>query len=326
MIQYRKARKEEADDLLDFINYVFSLNQCPHDFKMIDPKMYASEYPFWKDHYVAMEDGHIRATIALTKEYDSKYGMTSGHIGQVSVHPYHRGKNYMRVLMNMAIEDMKKERYDYSILSGQRQRYGYFGYEPGDYRFRFEINATNIRHVLERKSPIVTIKKEEDKYSFWKDEKQVGTWEINRPIMEDESLIVDALGAYMDETEKKEICIEVPLYKADEAEIFARICENASVAAPWNLIQIFNFCNFIEIGLRKRAQAGLCDDGEMHLQVGKERFGLKVKDGQVSSFDLDQADCVDYFFQPSELQRMVLSMTATCTDKRFPRGWFPISL
>ena len=176
MVEYRKARKEEADDLLDFINYVFSQAHRPHDFKKYDPKMYDSEYPFWEEHYVAVDDGRIRATVALTqrKDKEDEDGLVYGYIGQVSVHPYHRGKNYMRVLMNMAIADMQKAGYDYSLLDGQRQRYGYFGYEPANYRYRFLIDSTNIRHVMAGKKPQVTMKKEDIGYSFNVGEKQVG--------------------------------------------------------------------------------------------------------------------------------------------------------
>ena len=33
MVEFRKARREDADDILDFINYVFSQAHRPHDFK-----------------------------------------------------------------------------------------------------------------------------------------------------------------------------------------------------------------------------------------------------------------------------------------------------
>jgi len=39
MVEYRRAKKEEAVELLDFINLVFSQNSRPHDFKKMFPHM-----------------------------------------------------------------------------------------------------------------------------------------------------------------------------------------------------------------------------------------------------------------------------------------------
>lgn len=41
MIEYRFAAPEHRADLIDFINYVFSQNSVPHDFKTLIPKVYA---------------------------------------------------------------------------------------------------------------------------------------------------------------------------------------------------------------------------------------------------------------------------------------------
>jgi len=324
MVEYRKARKEEADDLLDFINYVFSASHRPHDFKKLFPYTYDSDHPFWDEHYVVVEDGRIRATVQMVRIEEQENGQTyvRGNIEQVSVHPYHRGKNYMRALMGMAIEDMKKAGMDYSVLRGQRQRYEYFGYEPGNYRYLFQITATNIRHVMAGREPVVFLKKEDHGYSVWSEQKQVGFLEGERLVMEEYLLTADAIEAYFEETGKTELSIEADLYDVDWAENLSRICENVTII-PRSQVRIFNFRHFMEKGLRKRAQAGLCADGQITLQVDEERFGLWVKDGQVGSFDIDE---VEYIFEPLDLQRRILSLTASAADRCFPYGWFPISL
>ena len=64
MTEYRLARPQEEADVLDFINMVFSMHSQPHDFAALLPKVYA--HPgFARYHYVAVEDGHIRGTVAL---------------------------------------------------------------------------------------------------------------------------------------------------------------------------------------------------------------------------------------------------------------------
>ena len=71
-------------------------------------------------------------------------------IGSVSVHPDSRGCGYMKILMNMALEDMKKEGVHLSCLGGNRQRYEYFGYTPCGQKISYEINSENVKHSLKK--------------------------------------------------------------------------------------------------------------------------------------------------------------------------------
>ena len=116
MVEYRKARAEDAADILDFINYVFSQAHRPHDFKKLNPRMYASDYPFWEDHYVAVENGKIRGTLSVTR-----------------------------------IERERAGGFDLAELNGLRQRYEYFGYTQGDCRLRARITPTNVRQMFRRR-------------------------------------------------------------------------------------------------------------------------------------------------------------------------------
>ena len=64
MTEYRMARPGEEEDILDFINLVFSQAHEPHHFDRLIPKVYghAGHAPL---HAIALEDGHIRAAIGL---------------------------------------------------------------------------------------------------------------------------------------------------------------------------------------------------------------------------------------------------------------------
>ena len=64
MLEYRIARPEEEADILDLINLVFSQTRIPHHFDQLIPKVYA--YPGYAPyHYIAVEDGKIRACVAV---------------------------------------------------------------------------------------------------------------------------------------------------------------------------------------------------------------------------------------------------------------------
>lgn len=144
----RKGSLEDAEDIIDFANYVFSQDSCPHDFKELLPKLYSSERNYAPYHYLIKDTDKIKAMIcALPIDYQTPMQvLKTACIGTVSVHPYARGKGYMKVLMEQILEDMKTEGYSFLFLGGQRQRYEYFGFTPSGVQLEFTITTTNIRH------------------------------------------------------------------------------------------------------------------------------------------------------------------------------------
>lgn len=151
MAIYCTAAPEERADIVDFINYVFSQAHCPHDFKTLLPKVYGDgEHRTEATHYLVKEEGRIKALIAQCFLPVSAAGipLTYGLIGSVSVHPYTRGAGYMKQLMKNALEDAKAKGADLIVLGGQRQRYGYFGFENAGVQFAFAVTEANIRHCF----------------------------------------------------------------------------------------------------------------------------------------------------------------------------------
>jgi len=323
MVEYRRAKKEEAVELLDFINLVFSQNSRPHDFKKMFPHMYNDTYPYWNDHLVAVEDGKILGTVAICdKFYDvADMKLKCGRIEQVSVHLYHRGRGFMKTLMNMAVEDMKKSGCDYSSLGGQRQRYEYFGYSQGNSRWFFSVNATNIRHKMQGREPLLTYK---DGELYNSDGIKVGVIDNYGYTLDDLSLTVDALAAFFKATGNGSVNYSTPPHDIGRIAELSRIAENTSYGY-YGMVQIFNFRRCLEAGLRLRANAGLCENGEVTIKVGDEIFGIRVCDGKAETFDCDTYECE---FEPYELQELALSQCAYIVsgESRIPRGWFPITL
>lgn len=150
MTEYRLARPEEENDILDFINFVFSQAHRPHDFRALLPKVYA--HPgFSQYHVVAVENGRIRGTVALlplTLRVSGGDTLSVGYIGSVSAHPYDKGAGHMKKLMNLTLENAEKAGYDLLTLGGQRQRYAYFGFERAEMHRTFRLRTPNVRHAL----------------------------------------------------------------------------------------------------------------------------------------------------------------------------------
>jgi predicted N-acetyltransferase YhbS len=129
---------------------VFSHAHGPHDFPALLPKLYRRGAFMDGIHYVAREDGRIKAVVGAYPLFMDVRGMAvpGRGIGMVSVHPYCRRRGFMKALMGAALEDMKRDGVVFSCLGGQRQRYEYFGYTPAGTVCRFDCSADNIRHTL----------------------------------------------------------------------------------------------------------------------------------------------------------------------------------
>ena len=141
-----KGAANDYDDIIDFGNLVFRL-----DFKSLLPKLYDGHPEKAQCHHLAKEGGRIKAMVGnfpLSLQAAGKSLKAYG-IGTVSVHPYSRGKGYMKVLMKNAVAEAKQNDGDFMVLSGQRQRYEHFGFTRCGVQLRFDYNQSNKRHLKE---------------------------------------------------------------------------------------------------------------------------------------------------------------------------------
>lgn len=141
--------KCDNEGLVDFLNYVFGMNGDETGFYKLLPKLYKPEYHPEDYNFIVTEDGRLRAAVgAYPFAVRVKGELLKGiGIGNVAVHPMHRGKHYMVDCMNLALEDTIKNGADFAALSGRRQRYSYFGFEPAGVCGAFNLNKHNLRHV-----------------------------------------------------------------------------------------------------------------------------------------------------------------------------------
>jgi predicted N-acetyltransferase YhbS len=151
-VTYDRAAVTDYDEVIDLGNYVFSAAHAPHDFPLLLPKLFRREYFMEGIHYLAREDGRIKAVVGaypLTLNILGEKLFGRG-VGMVAVHPYARSRGYMKALMGNLLEDLRKDGMAFSCLGGQRQRYEYFGYARTGTRIVFECRAVNVRHTLGR--------------------------------------------------------------------------------------------------------------------------------------------------------------------------------
>ena len=145
----------DFDEAMDFLNLVFGAGR-PQDFEQLLPDIYRSTERHMRCNYAIRPDGHIRAIVGMFPkvwQVGSKVLRVAG-IGGVSTHPTWRGRGFMSQLMNRCGAEMKEQGYHLSWLGGQRQRYGYFGYERCGVKVQCTVRVANVRHGFKRPSPI----------------------------------------------------------------------------------------------------------------------------------------------------------------------------
>jgi len=140
----------DFEETMDFLNLVFGAHS-PHDFARMLPAIYRPTDPLMACNYAIRKNGHIRAVVGM---YPIEWRMGDARlrasgVGAVSTHPNYRRTGMMKALMNHCVGLMREQEYHLSCLGGQRQRYGYFGYERCGSACSFTVNRSNIRHCFD---------------------------------------------------------------------------------------------------------------------------------------------------------------------------------
>lgn len=137
---------------LDFLDTVFFLKENGEkytEFLSLLPKLYKEECNHCEKNYIVSENGEWKGAVGLYFDEVDVCGnmLKCGGIGNVAVSKDSRGKGYMKDCLNLAINKAVEENADFMALGGQRQRYGYFGFEPIGIDCTFAFNKINFVHT-----------------------------------------------------------------------------------------------------------------------------------------------------------------------------------
>lgn len=148
-IEIGRADASQYQQLMSVLDTSFDFQEGDERFIHLLPKLYRPEYKPWENNVCVFEDGEIRAAVGL---YYGTYHVCGtplryGGIGNVAVLPEARGKGYMKLAMQAAIQEMTENGTAFCVLDGQRQRYRYFGFDNAGACFVYHVTKTNLRHI-----------------------------------------------------------------------------------------------------------------------------------------------------------------------------------
>lgn len=150
MLEYRKARREEREEYLEFADLVFGFTNTERNFEAFIPKVYGKDVESAHMQYIAKDERGIVGLVATLPQKMHAEGeiLKTGYVGTVSTHPKARGEGHMKKLMRLSMEEMRENGTDIAFLGGQRQRYQYFGYHQAGMEYHIHIGMSNVCHAL----------------------------------------------------------------------------------------------------------------------------------------------------------------------------------
>lgn len=249
VINIERGSKKDKEDIIHFIDFVFSKASRPHDFASMLPKLFSEGAEKEDLAYIIKADKRIEAVayaVPLKVSTGSNVCLTGKCIGAVAVDPSGRGKGYMKAIMEKINEDILKEGYDFAVLGGQRQRYEYFDYTPAGFLKNIYISPTNIQHGLKNSNG--------KKYSFL-------------PLQENEAYLEEAFCLYQHNISRCYGCVR---QKAEFVDIL-----NSWYFKPYVILEDNHFtgyCNcFLKEGILQINEICLENPGEL-LPICKDLF------------------------------------------------------
>lgn len=321
-VTYTVAQPGDQAALVDFANYVFSQAHRPHDFKRLLPKVYGDHVCTTEiaTHYIARQDGSLRAMAAMLplRMHVLSDVLRLGFVGTVCVHPYARGEGHMKRLMGDLLNNARTQDFDLLVLGGQRQRYGYFGFQPGGTALRYTVTATNLRHAardagasevdlsplesedasalafvqsLCQAQPLFVERPKErlaDILRSWESDcllirrggQMIGyvCGAVQELGLTDESALPLVLKALLAKKGLREVTLSVAPFEAQRIRALRLLCERASLETV-EMINVLNWPRVLSALLALKASFMRLEDGCAALSIDGEMLVLRVKDG-----------------------------------------------
>ena len=150
MIEIRKLKKEDMDELFALLNETFGHKYGrPMHFDLEQPKMWVRDDLHAERHIAVFEDGKMAAVVGiyplpLVIGGEKFLFCTTGNVATL---PQYEGKGYFSRLFPLAIEEAKRQGATAARLGGARQRYARYGFESCGPAYEYTVTDHNAKHT-----------------------------------------------------------------------------------------------------------------------------------------------------------------------------------
>ncbi len=162
--ELRTLHKGEMHALSALLNTAFTGAPDTRHFEEGLPKMWVDDDKHMARHIAVFEDGMMAGAVGIYP-YDVRIGTKSlrfATVGNIGILKEYRGRGYMKLLMDAAMEVLAKEHIDVSRLGGLRTRYEHYGYEMCGTNYLVRISKRNAEETYPGGSGITFSPVQED--------------------------------------------------------------------------------------------------------------------------------------------------------------------
>ena len=140
-----RCSDSDLDEIIAFATKVFNV-----DFPNLLPRLYRPGAATGHDHFAVRENGELAAAVISFPLDATVAGRTfkAYGVGTVSVAEDKRGKGYMTDLLASCMTDAAGHGAAISVLGGQRQRYGHYGFARVGDHIDFTVTRQSLRHTI----------------------------------------------------------------------------------------------------------------------------------------------------------------------------------
>ena len=343
MIKITKAKKEEKDLIIKIANDTFKpIRPNGFDFCTCQAKIYSNpNYNFSLNHYIARTDNDkpvgTFGNIIYKTNINNKDN-TFSFLGSVSVLPEYQSQGIMKEMMKALEKDNREHQVAFSLLTGKRKRYNYYGYEKGPFSYGFSFITYTIDHFENIKDIFfekITSSNQDEAYNLYKkqdifhlrdrnnfyltlmtgeaigynlyskDHSFIGYCsfikdkkEIIEIMIEDISYLESVIKHIMNNNDLDSLNVNVSPFQDNLINKFSRIAENITINTDLH-IKIYDVKEFLSFIFELNNKYIRIKDKEVVYKVDDELVLVSIVDGKVKVTSTDRKE--DFKFTKQEL-------------------------
>lgn len=352
----RKAKAGELDKIIDVANSAFIPVRTPdYDFRRTIPKIYNTSHDYSDIHHVAEVDGKLVAicgNLIRTIDVDGEYPFSV--VGTVSTRPECQQLGFMHALMDAVDKECREKNLVFSLLTGQRRRYNFFGFEKAGFQYVFEFDDYFSKHHAVDGIMIHETTREEREfccqlyqstqifnlrdantffdclsdcrakvYSIFHDEQQIGYFvtkkgQVIEFYINDYSVLASVVNVIILSLgmEKVEFVVN-PLHKK-LAEEFDKIAQQTRLEDNLHF-KVYRMDKFVEMLLKINSHITKFSDCVEVYEIDGGLIEIKIEGGRCSVVKIKKSQTVLAKFTSAEFVRFALSpFSQTRISKIFP--------
>ncbi len=353
----RTANSKDMDNIINVINTTFSsVRDYDFDIRRVQPKVYNTNKDLSSIHTIIEEDNKI---VSIAGNYKSAINIAGKSypftiLGSVSTLPEYQGKGYFKKLVTQVLSDTQNNGYIFTMLTGLRHRYNYFGFEKCGYRYYFEIDRNfckyqkskeglslvefsqdmleDIYNIYLAKKPIIAREKDDFVATLSTSNSKIYVYKLNNQIIgyttfdfikkrvnefvAQKELIPYCVKLIFEHFEEKSITIVVSPFDKDTMEVLDTFAEDKKTTEQIHF-KVYDMVKFLQMMFEVNKTIKTYPNYNQVFKINNQNIEINIVDNMVNVSTTNKAPTKEY--TASQFLRYAFGLNSLYdSDKIFP--------